>query len=118
MSMTQENFTNWCDAVSKTNQAVFELYTQRQENYAWMGNELREFFSQFGQVVNVHFETDASEITVRMEPGIKFNSDFKSLPFKFSITADVEGMDDYGSFGDILFHLKPDVITMEDLKQD
>lgn len=109
MSMTRENYANWCDVVSKTNQAVFELYAQRQANYKWMGDELKEFFSQFGNVINVHFITDASEIIVIMEEGITFNSYFKTLPFKFTIDTDL---------GDVVFHLKPDVITMEDLKQD
>lgn len=107
MSITSEQYVKWCDAVSNTNRAALEIREHRDKNYKWMGTILREFFEQFGEVVNVHLERDASEITVRMTGDIKLDASLMaSLPFTFTIQE---------SIGDILFSLKPDVLSEEDL---
>ena len=107
MSITSEQYVKWCDAVSNSNRAVLELKEHRARNYEWMGNQLRLFFEQFGEVVNVHLERDASEINVRMGGDVNLDAKLlSSLPFTFTITE---------SLGDIIFNLKPDVLSEQDL---
>ena len=107
MSITSEQYIKWCDAVSNTNRAALEIKEHRARNYEWMGKELRTFFEQFGEVVNVHLERDASEITVRMGGDVDLDAKLLStLPFSFTVQENI---------GDILFVLKPDVLSEEDL---
>lgn len=107
MSITSEQYQKWCDAVSNTNRAALEIKEHRARNYEWMGKELRLFFEQFGEVVTVHLERDASEITVRMGGDVNLDAKLLStLPFSFTITE---------SLGDIVFSLKPDVLSEQDL---
>ena len=108
MSITTEQYNMWCDAVSNTNRAALEIRENRSKNYEWMGKNLRSFFEQFGEVINVHIEVDASEITVRMSGEINLDTKLIStLPFTFTV---------YENLGDIIFSLKPDVLTGDDLK--
>ena len=107
MSITTEEYIKWCDAVSNSNRMALEIKEHRAKNYEWMGSELRSFFEQFGEVMNVHVVRDASEITVRMIGDVNLDAKLMStLPFTFTIQE---------SNGDILFTLKPDVLSEEDL---
>ena len=106
MSITSKQYREWCDAVSNMNKTAQELKKSREENYQWMGNLLRSWFEQFGEVVNVHINRDASEITIRMCAEIQLDAKlFSTLPFQFSLKEDL---------GDLVFVLKPDVWVEDD----
>lgn len=105
--ITTEQYQMWCDAVSNTNRAALEIKENRSKNYEWMGKLLRSFFEQFGEVVNVHIERDASEITVRMSGDVNLDAKLiATLPFTFTIKENL---------GDIMFHLNPDILSEEEL---
>jgi hypothetical protein len=104
--ITSKEYRDWCDAVSNSNRAALEIKHKREENYKWMGNLLRKWFEQFGEVVNVHINRDASEITVRMCAEIDLDAKlFSSLPFQFTLKEHL---------GDLVFVLKPAVWSEED----
>ena len=107
MSMTTDEYKKWCDAVSNTNSAISDLKKHRSKNYKWMGTELRNFFSQFGDVLNVHINKDASEITIRMVGEVDLDASLMAtLPFSFTID-----VDDF----DIIFVLKPSITPEEEI---
>lgn len=108
--MTSQDYICWCDAVSNTNKATFELMEHRKKNYRWFAKKLREFFSQIGVVDDIHFETDASCVDVRLRGSVTLDVELlSSLPFTFTVD-DEEG--------DILFRLYPDVESYEDIRED
>ena len=110
MSITSEEYFNWCDAVSNTNRAVVELMQHRKKNYRWMEKHLREFFEQLGTVITIHFESDAHEITIRMEGDeVQLDSELlNSLPFTFTIHENLQ---------DIVFALKPQISSVKELSE-
>lgn len=110
MSITSEEYKNWCNAVSNCNKAVVEIMEHRKENYKWMEEHLREFFEQLGEVVNIHFESDAHEITIRMEGDeVQLDSELlNSLPFTFTIHENLQ---------DIVFVLKPQISSVKELSK-
>ena len=102
MSMTSQEYRQWCEAVTSTNKAMRELWDCREKNYKWMGDHLRKFFEDLGEVVNVNISSDASVIKVRMLGEVNLDADaFNSLPFNFKVTIS-EDMD-------LTFYLYPDV---------
>lgn len=110
MSITSEEYKNWCNAVSNCNKAVVEIMEHRKENYKWMEEHLREFFEQLGEVVNIHFESDAHEITIRMCDEVKLDSELlNSLPFTFTIHENLQ---------DLIFVLKPDISSVRKLSEE
>ena len=110
MSITSEQYIHWCNAVTNCNQAVVEIIDHRRSNYEWMEKLLREFFNQMGEVVNIHFKSDAREISVRMADEVTLDSDLlNSLPFNFKIIEDI---------GDIVFVLTPQISTVDELTEE
>ena len=102
MSMTSQEYSDWCDAVSNTNKAIEELWDQRKQNYKWMGNHLREFFGDLGDVMSVKTSEDGSVFRVRMNGRVKLEPDkFASLPFTFDVQVN--------EANDLVFYLYPDV---------
>ena len=102
MSMTSQEYMDWCNAVSNTNQAIEELWDLRRENYHWMGEHLREFFNELGDVMSVKTSEDGSVFRVRMNGRVKLEPDkFASLPFTFDVQISEEN--------DLVFYLYPDV---------
>ena len=106
--MTSDEYVNWCEAVSNTNHAMDELWTERETNYKWMANNLREFFNDLGKVISVKASNDGSVFRVRTYGRIKLDADaFKTLPFTFEVEISEDN--------DLMFYLYPDVeVTQED----
>ena len=102
MSMTSQEYLDWCSAVSNTNKAIEELWTQRKHNYKWMGDHLRSFFNELGDVMSVKTSEDGSVFRVRMNGRVKLEPEkFASLPFTFDVQVN--------EANDIVFFLYPDV---------
>ena len=86
MSMTREEYLDWCNAVSNTNKAMSELWDQRQQNYRWMAEHLRNFFEELGDVMTVKPSYDGSVFRIRMNGRVKLDAEaFTSLPFTFEV---------------------------------
>ena len=102
MSMTSLDYKNWCNAVSNTNLAMRELWDTRKENYSWMREHLKEFFSSIGQVNKIDISGDASVISIQMNGAVDMNAEaFSTLPFNFEVKV--------SDSNDITFWLYPDV---------
>lgn len=109
MSMTREQYDNWCTAVTRTNEAVAEILSSRETNYDWMRDEIKTFFGEFTkEPVKIHFEADASEITVCVKDDFKLDAkSFATLPFNFTVKAVAR---------ELVFKLKPDVVSVDELR--
>ena len=66
MSMTKQEYLDWCNAVSNCNKAYAELDEIQENNRGWMGKHLREFFGDLGDVLSIWMSADVSVIKVRM----------------------------------------------------
>lgn len=102
MSMTKQEYLDWCNAVSNSNKAMAELESIQEENRKWMGKHLREFFEDLGDVLSVKMSADVSVIKVRMNKDCKLDREaFASLPFTFNVEVNEDC--------DLTFILIPDV---------
>ena len=109
MSMTSDEYTEWCTEVSSINQEIFDLVVSKKEFFDWMEGYIREFFEEFGKVVNINFEHDGSSISVRLENNLKLDAKaFATLPFCFTVEA-------IGR--ELIFTMKPHVVSMDELKK-
>lgn len=90
--ITSENYEKWCDASANLNQMMAELESQREENYSWICNEIKEFFIPF-EIEKVSITNDGSIINVRFNTH-RVSLDFQKLadlPFKGKFVVD-EGL--------------------------
>ena len=102
MSMTNQEYLDWCNGVSNTNKAQAELDEIQENNRKWMGKHLREFFEDLGEVLSIRMSADVSVIKVRMNKDCKLDADaFASLPFQFNVEVNEDC--------DLTFILIPDV---------
>lgn len=103
MSITSQEYEDWCDRVSHTNKLMDELWDSRRKNYKWMADNLREFFGEMGKVISVKASNDGSIFRIRMAGTVDLDSfAFCSLPFPFKVAVDDETMD-------LMFYLYPGV---------
>lgn len=87
--ITEENYEKWCDATVNLNLAMAELEAQREENYSWICNEIKEFFSEF-EIEKVTITQDGSIINVKFKTR-RVSLDFQNLaqlPFSAKIVND------------------------------